>query len=176
MAQVSSNPLITGWSGKFGDTLVFRTLRGKTFVSATPRKPDKRKESDAQRKTRSTFKEAAAWARHVLQDPEKKTYYRFRAKALKLPNAYTAAITDYMRKPKVLKMTEANREVITVSKPGFAMTSVRVVDSEGAQRPTVVRRADGWLVIVPGSGASSDPMKLQMEDAAGRTTEVLVPR
>jgi hypothetical protein len=40
------------------------------------------------------------WAHEVLCDPDKKKYYEQRAKALKLPNAYTAAIRDYMRNVK----------------------------------------------------------------------------
>lgn len=37
----------------------------------------------------------------TLRDPEKKAYYQRMAKKLKLPNAYTAAITDYMRKGEI---------------------------------------------------------------------------
>jgi len=34
MAMVATNVLINGLSGKFGNTLLFKTLRGKTIVSA----------------------------------------------------------------------------------------------------------------------------------------------
>ena len=104
MATTTANALIKGFRGKFGNDVVFRTMRGKTFVSPPARKPVKKKESEAQRNTRVTFQEATQWAQEILLDLEKKVYYRQRAKALKLPNAYTAAITDYMRKPKVVKM------------------------------------------------------------------------
>src|SRR5882757_1741511 len=103
MATITNNVLLNGVSGKFGSSLVFRTMRGKTFVSAPARKPNKKKETEAQRNTRVNFREATEWARRTLRDPERKAYYEQRAKALKLPNAYTAAITDYMRKPKVVK-------------------------------------------------------------------------
>ena len=100
MAIVKNNAIASSFRGSFGNDLVFRHVRGKTFVMAPARKPDKKKESEAQRNTRSNFREAAQWAQHILLDPEKKAYYRQRARKLKLPNAYTAAITDFMRKPK----------------------------------------------------------------------------
>ncbi|MEO7988992.1 MAG: hypothetical protein ABI663_05585 [Chryseolinea sp.] len=53
MATVTNNVLIDGFSGKFGGSLMFRTMRGKTFVSPLPRKPSKKKESEAQRNTRT---------------------------------------------------------------------------------------------------------------------------
>src|SRR5690606_38898719 len=111
MARITCNDLVDGLSGKLGDSLVFRTIRGKTFVSTPARKPNKKKESKAQRNTRTRFREASQWAQFILFYPEQKAYYRKRAKALKLPNAYTAAITDYMRKPKVEKVRE--RDTIT---------------------------------------------------------------
>ncbi|RAV99373.1 hypothetical protein [Pseudochryseolinea flava] len=98
MATVSTACFIEGLHGKIGNKMVFRTMRGKTFVSHAPRKT-KKIQSEAQRQTRHTFKEASAWARHILTDPERKAYYKQRAEALKLPNAYTAAVTDFMRKP-----------------------------------------------------------------------------
>lgn len=97
MARVFGNILTAGLRGKIGDMLVFRVIRGKTFVSRAPGKPDKRKETVAQRNTRTTFRLASHWAKSTLRDPEKKKYYQQRAKDWDLTNAYTAAIKDYMR-------------------------------------------------------------------------------
>lgn len=36
-----------------------------------------------------------------MEDPALKAYYWRKAQKLKLPNAYTAALTDYMRKGKI---------------------------------------------------------------------------
>src|SRR6218665_3230742 len=98
MASITSNIITTGLRGRLGDALVFKTMHGKTFVSTPARLPDRRKESVAQRSTRVNFQQASQWAQLILLNPERKAYYRQRAKALKLPNAYTAALTDYMRK------------------------------------------------------------------------------
>jgi hypothetical protein len=96
MAKVTGNNLTSGLRGKVGKLMVFRVIQGETYVSHAPRKPDKRKETPRQRSTRVKFKEASRWDRIVLLDPEKKKHYQQYAKAWKLPNAYTAAIKDYM--------------------------------------------------------------------------------
>jgi len=96
MAKLSGNPLANGLRGKIGQHLVFRVMRGKTYVSVAAGKPDKKKETQRQRDTRNTFREASRRAKAMLLDPEKKQYYQDRAKALKLPNAYTAAVKEMM--------------------------------------------------------------------------------
>ncbi len=95
MATVSVNSITKGFEGSIGD-MVFRQVYGKTIVTGKPRSP--RKESEQQRDNRLKFRSASAWAKATVQDPEKKAYYQRIAKKLKLPNAYTAAISDYMRK------------------------------------------------------------------------------
>jgi hypothetical protein len=100
MAKVANSILTQGFRGTIAELFVFKVIRGKTYVSFKARVPDKSRETDAQRGTRSTFRNATVWAHEVLCDPDKKKYYEQRAKALKLPNAYTAAIRDYMRNVK----------------------------------------------------------------------------
>jgi len=97
MAKVMGNILAHGLRGKIGELLVFRVMRGKTFVSMSAGKPDKKKETPRQRHTRDTFREASRRAKILLLDPEKKEYYAERAKALNLPNAYTAAVREGMQ-------------------------------------------------------------------------------
>ncbi len=110
MATVSGNDLTSGLRGKIGQLMVFRVIRGKTYVSRAPRKADKSKETVAQRNTRITFKEASQWAKTVLLDPAKKEYYQQRAKEWNLTNAYTAAVKDYMRKVVAQSDTKLNRD------------------------------------------------------------------
>ena len=119
MAIVDNNDLTRGLRGRFGKSFVFRSLRGKTIASHAPRKPDPRKQGAAQRQTRTTFREAAAWAMHTLRDPKQKQFYQDRAKELALPNAYTAAVRAYMR---ITMETEVRKNTSTslgVNKPVF---------------------------------------------------------
>jgi hypothetical protein len=98
MAIIHSNSFVKGFSGSLG-SVVFRQLRGKTIMSG---KPDKvTKQSTLQRENRTRFKAASAWAKAQMLDPDKKSYYWRKAKKLKLPNAYTAAVSDYMRKGEI---------------------------------------------------------------------------
>lgn len=98
MAHVKNNNLTKGLSGKFGD-IMFRQIGMKTYAFPTPQRP--KKESEKQRSNRNKFKEATQFAHAAMENEEKKAHYKKLAKKLKLPNAYTAAITDYMRKPEI---------------------------------------------------------------------------
>lgn len=115
MAIVSNNDITFGLRGQIGDFFVFRYMRGKTIASRAPRKPDPRKQSAAQRQTRLTFREASGWAVQTLRDPAQKAYYAQRAKELALPNAYTAALQEYMRRKASarMKLTESVSASIT---------------------------------------------------------------
>lgn len=138
MAILKNNIITRGLSGMLGDVIVFRTLRGKTVMANKPRKPSR--QSELQRTNRSRFRNATAFAHAAMKDPEKKAYYWTKARKLKLPNAYTAAITDYMRRPAVSKVDISKPNgnahghlVITASKKEFALSSVEVnfLDKEG---------------------------------------------
>ncbi|HOX81763.1 MAG TPA: hypothetical protein PLJ60_08290 [Chryseolinea sp.] len=77
-------------------------MRGKTVVSKRAAKP--RMQSAQQRENRNRFKLASEWAKSILLELDKKVYYQKRTRKLKLPNAYTAVIPDYMRSVKVLQV------------------------------------------------------------------------
>jgi hypothetical protein len=120
--------------------VVFRQLRGKTIMANKPSKPTT--QSDLQRENRHRFAKASAFAKHILKDPQKKEYYLAKARKLKLPNAYTAAITDYMRKPTVMAVkyrgNAAENVIIMAGKKGFSLSSVTVslVNAEGVSIAT----------------------------------------
>ncbi len=99
MAIIKNNMLTAKISGMVGRTAVYKQLRGKTILAARPRKP--RCESDLQRKNRLSFRTAAAYAKAAMLDPQKKEYFWKMARKMKLPNAYTAAISAYRRAEKI---------------------------------------------------------------------------
>jgi hypothetical protein len=98
MATVRSNMLTHAFSGSIGN-IVFRQLHGKTIAARKPKEIEK--QSALQRENRLRFRHAAAWAKAQMLDANKKAYYWRMAKKLKLPNAYTAAVSDYMRKGEI---------------------------------------------------------------------------
>ena len=97
MAKVFDNMLISGLRGKLGKQLVFRVVNGVTIVSHAPEKPDPKKETEAQRKTRTTFRAASHRAKAQVVNPERMRDYMRLAKNWNLTNAYTTAIKDYKR-------------------------------------------------------------------------------
>jgi hypothetical protein len=153
MAIIKDNIVMEGVSGMLGDVVVFRQLRGKTIMANKPRKP--RFQSDLQRENRHRFREASAFAKQAMLDPQKKEYYQAKARKLGLPNAYTAALTDYMRKPAVTavkyKGNTSGSIAITAGKAGFSLASVTVamVNKEGEALATGTavlkdRRRNEW--------------------------------
>jgi hypothetical protein len=93
MARVHKSILLSGLSGKL-DGLVFRTVRGKISVyTLSPRsKPLTEKQLAYQEK----FKEAVAFAKGILANPELRQQYTQRAKTEKKRNAYTLAVAERM--------------------------------------------------------------------------------
>jgi hypothetical protein len=101
MATLSNNSLLQGMRGVLGG-LVFKTVGDRTIVSTMPSIPRSRKGSPLQDLYRSKFKEASAYARVVTRrNHEQRAYYEQKAREMKLPNAYTAAITDFMRRGRI---------------------------------------------------------------------------
>lgn len=99
MAIVLTNVLVNGLSGMLGKTLMFKTVRGKTIVCRYT--ASQKKQTARQQANREQFKQAATWAKATMLNPVQKAYYQQRAKELKLPNGYTAAVQAYLREPMV---------------------------------------------------------------------------
>ena len=140
MAVLRTNSLVKGFSGSIGN-LVFRQYGDKTILSAKGKTP--RKQSTQQRENRDRFKNASAWAKCIMMNPDKKAYYTRKAKKLKLPNAYTAALSDYMRKGEITEIDTrrykgkaGNTIRIKASKEDFAINKVKVI----------LRAADGAIL------------------------------
>ena len=175
MATITNNDLVKGFRGKFGNDLVFRTMRGKTFASPPASKNINKKESEAQRSTRVNFQNATQWAQITLLDPEKKAYYKQRAKALKLPNAYTAAITDYMRKAKVVKKQFGNTLHYKIHKNGFALTQVTatVRDTNGVEKKIDVHQRNGnWIMQYRPDGDTATTITFAITDISRRSNVI----
>ena len=78
MARIELAPGYEGLRGKIGNIVIRRFRSGKYFMSPAP-DMSKVKPSPAQLANRQKFKEAAAYARAALADPQAGAYYRERA-------------------------------------------------------------------------------------------------
>ena len=103
---IARSPLHRNISGAIGD-LIFRNYNGKTVVSLRPVYKNETN-TEARRKSRGRFRDATDFASIAMEDPKKKAYYQQKARQLKLPNAYTAAITDFLRKARVKVVTRSS--------------------------------------------------------------------
>lgn len=107
--------------GGLGKVVVFKQMYGKTVMTNYPRKVTlpRERQSAAQRGTRDNFRNAAAYAKHVLRDPVQKAYYEKRKIKLGLYSAYQAAITDYMRQLKAESIGQkVVQEQVRTLRPG----------------------------------------------------------
>lgn len=132
MAQVRNNTFIDGISGKVGKDLIFKTWNGKTFVYMKAKKP--KTQSAKQKENRGKFKKATWFAKMMMEDPMKKAEYWEKAKKLKLSNAYTAAITEYMRSSEIVDVDisgfsgKAGDEIkVTARKKDFEVVMAEVI-------------------------------------------------
>lgn len=101
MAVLAGNSPLQGMRGLVGG-LVFRSYEGMTVVAEAPSAPPRsRKRTELQELYLSRFGDASRYATALTRDPVMKALYRKKAKKMKLSNAYTAAVAEYLRKTKV---------------------------------------------------------------------------
>lgn len=97
MATCDDNLLTRGNRGRIGN-LIFRPWGKRTVVSVVPDYTN-RKWSKAQKANRMRFRDAMAYARTAMNDPEKLKYYQKKAKGMQ--TVWNVAVADYMKKPQI---------------------------------------------------------------------------
>jgi hypothetical protein len=179
MARSVDNIFTQGISGMIAGQMIFKRWNGKTYVCKSPKKPSR--QSRLQQENRTKFRRATAFAKMMMKDPAKKAEYKEIAEKLMLPNAYTAAVTDYMRKPEILDVEIEESEVMDVKvmarKKGFEIQEVEVVllNSNGKIiRENKCTRSGGahWIYrgIRPVEEAAS--LLVRIRDFAGYAVEL----
>jgi hypothetical protein len=85
----------------------------------------------------------------MMKDADMKAYYKRIAKQLALPNAYTAAITDYMRKPQISGVDPkkytgkpGGHIAISAQKKNFKLDAVNVIVSSDDNQIVEVGKAE----------------------------------
>ncbi|MGC3945952.1 MAG: hypothetical protein QM762_15765 [Chryseolinea sp.] len=154
MSKAENNPALNKQRGMFGGTMVFRQVNGETIISARPKKRDK--PTEHQLKTKGRFLKAVEYARSQMAIPENKALYQ-KAINRKIPNAYTAALKDFLNAPVVAQIdtTEYTGQVGSILhfriSDDFEVVSVRVeiFDSlgfslESGQAKAWDLQGDGW--------------------------------
>lgn len=99
MGKIKNNVVTRGFSGKFGDDLVFRQVDNqtvfakRTLVTGVP--------TQRQVEIRNKFTEAANFASAAIENEEAKLMYDLMADIQGLKSAYIAAMTDYLTEPEI---------------------------------------------------------------------------
>ena len=185
MARLILNGLVEGFSGTIGK-IVFEQYYGKTYISKRAAKPTK--QSELQRSNCLRFKMATEFAHKMMKDNAMKSYYKEMAQTLQLPNAYTAAIADYMRRPKIERIDTAKYNSkpdgtiqITAQKKDFKLASVNVIilSLEGEvieTGPAHFEAAGQWVftALASPSRYTSCIIEVTAKDLAGASDEMIV--
>jgi hypothetical protein len=106
MGRIVNNDVTSGFSGKFGDQIIFRQIGNRTFFS---RKGVKTSQSTAaQRDARDLLSSASVYASEALKNPEHTEWYSIMAKVNGFKSARTAAVKDYIAKPEIERVNLKN--------------------------------------------------------------------
>ncbi len=130
MAKVRRSAIFTGMSGTIGQDHYARTMRdGRTIISL---KPDfsNRQFSEAQLRTQSRIKQAAAYARVACKE---NPIYAMKAEGT-AKNAYNVALADWMNPPVIRSMDMYLGDIIRVSATDdlqVTRVTITVLDSGG---------------------------------------------
>jgi hypothetical protein len=150
MTKIANNPLLKGASGMLGDTVYFRTWRGRMIVCS---KPKARKFLSARQKaTVSRFKLAAQFAVSQMKDEDIKAAYQARTN-YSYHSAYLVALNDYLNPPVIKEiLTEDYKggvgDKITIdARDDFEVVKVAVVISDGDG--AIIEEGDALPTINP---------------------------
>lgn len=130
MAKVRRNAIFTGISGTIGQDHYARTMRdGRTIISL---KPDfsNRQFSEAQLRTQSRIKQAAAYAKVACKE---NPIYAMKAEGT-ARNAYNVALADWMNPPVIHSMDAYMGGIIRVNATDDVQVTkvvISVLDSQG---------------------------------------------
>ncbi|MEI6174932.1 MAG: hypothetical protein WCR01_14370 [Bacteroidota bacterium] len=114
--KTKDNSLTKSYKGKFGEDFILRN-RGKVSIMAKPPKESIKKPAGSQEAIRERFKQASAWAKLELQNPDTMAYYAAKCTGMQTP--YAMAMADVMGLPEV-------REINVTSYTGAAGDKIKV--------------------------------------------------
>lgn len=98
---ISQNLVTKGLTGSVGKTLVFKTVNGKTIVSASPVKGSK-EPSEKQLEQRKRFKLASLYAARVIANSELLLEYTEAAQRKGITNVRSLIMADYFHAPEIM--------------------------------------------------------------------------
>jgi len=131
--KVKLNPAFEGMSGKLGE-MVFREVRGRTVVSRKPALNGS-EPTPGQTDHRERFKQAVAYGKSVMADPETRLLYEAAAKNKDMP-VFALTVADFFNAPVIheVDLTEYHGQmgnqikIITGDDIGVIQVGVHITD------------------------------------------------
>ena len=168
MAEVRSNMLIRGTSGKLGDQIVMRLLRdGRTILCKIP-DFSRRKLSKDQKAHHQRFKEAAAYAKYAAQ--RQPIYAELAAGTMK--NAYNVALGDWFNPPVIHRVERKGKAIRIQASDDVRVTAVQVMilDEAGkaVEKGSAAQVNDSWWEYIP---QEAGRVQVEARDLAGNVTK-----
>jgi hypothetical protein len=178
MAKSGNNIVTHGLSGQVGGLLVFKTLHGKTIVSASPRKSN-HEPSDKQKEHQKHFQEATIYGKTVEVTPELRAQYE--SIVPEGGSVYLVALVDFLNAPKFDEVDVSKY----VGNPGntirirvtddFMVKTVEVTinDQEGSlvEQGSAYKQANGvdWVytAVAQNSSLTGDKIVVKASDLPG---------
>jgi hypothetical protein len=181
MGLIKDNDLTDGISGRVGNKLVFRTIKGVTIATRRP-KPTETPVTAKQTAHRENFKRAASYAKRKLLDPVAKEEYLQMAGDKAFRNAFSEAVRDYLVAPGIESIdvsgfTGAVGSVILLRVAGVnKVVSMSVTITDGANQVIETGAATqneiGWAYITTVAVAALPGVKISAtaKDRPGKET------
>jgi hypothetical protein len=139
MAKATLSPAFAGFSGRSGG-MVFRQLRGQTFISQRP-EPTGGRTSAAQQAQRARFALAGQYARRVLADPWQRRVYEALGRE-RNRRADKLLASDFLSPPVVEEIGVSDYQ----RQPGGLIRILAIDDIEVVSVTVTIRTASGTLV------------------------------
>jgi len=158
MSKVKDNIITTGLSGKLGKQIVLRQWNGATFLVKAPVKSSSLLKKEMYERNRLRFKEGAAYAKKVINNPELKRAYKNKCNARQ--NEYTRAMQDFFIAPSIEEIDlsnytgEANSFIRVYATDDFRVNRVHItIDDEQNQEletgfAVQEENTDWWKFVV----------------------------
>lgn len=102
MGKIKNNVVTKGFSGAFGDDLIFRQVDNQTIFSK--RTLIKSVATASQLDVRNKFADATQFASAAMDDPQASLEYKLMAEMQGLKSAYVAAVADCLTDPEIGKI------------------------------------------------------------------------
>jgi hypothetical protein len=123
MIQHSFNAISTGARGKFNKQVVMYFRYGKQIIAKAPVKRPGRG-TDAQERTKASFREGAAWSATVRKSPAMHAIYK--AGLHDALNVHNLAIADYLQAPVIHGVAVEDRGILVSATDNFKVAGVTV--------------------------------------------------